>query len=100
AEKMPGVKAVIQAMNKELRFAGAPVGAVAATTPELAQDAARAIVIEYEKLPHVVTAEAAMKPDAPQVLPTEGPGEPNVAQRDKRGDVDKVTAALATCDVV
>ncbi|HEX4793513.1 MAG TPA: molybdopterin cofactor-binding domain-containing protein, partial [Humisphaera sp.] len=101
AEKMPGVKVVIQATNKEFRYAGAPVGAVAATTPELAQDAARAIVIEYEKLPHVVTAEAAMKPDAPQVLPAEGRGsEPNVAQRDKRGDVDKVAAALAACDVV
>ena len=101
AEKMPGVKAIIQAKNTELRFAGAPVGAVAATTPELAQDAARAIVIEYEKLPHVVTAEAAMKPNAPQVLPGEGPGgEPNVAQRNKRGDLQKVEAALATCDAV
>src|SRR5215831_5940627 len=101
AEKMPGVKAVIQAMNKELRFAGAPVGAVAATTPELAQDAARAIVIEYEKLPHVVTAEAAMKPDAPQVLPPDGRGsEPNLAQKGKQGDPQKVEAALAGCDAV
>jgi xanthine dehydrogenase YagR molybdenum-binding subunit len=41
-----------------------------------------------------------MKPDAPQVLPAEGRGEPNVAQREKKGDVDKAAAALATCDVV
>src|SRR5436190_10671925 len=99
AEKMPGVKAIIQATNTELRFAGAPVGAVAATTPELAQDAARAIVIEYEKLPHVVTAEAAMKPNAPQVLPAEGRGsEPNVVQKGKQGDPQKVEAALTGCD--
>jgi xanthine dehydrogenase YagR molybdenum-binding subunit len=101
AEKMPGVKAVIQAMNKELRYAGAPVGAVAATTPELAQDAARAIVIEYEKLPHVVTAEGAMKAGSPQVLPGEGRGsEPNVAQRGKNGDPEKAATALAASDVV
>ena len=96
---MPGVKAIIQAPLTEFRFAGSPVAAVAATTPELAQDAARAIVVEYEKLPHVVTAELAMKPDAPQVLPAEGRGsEPNVAQKGKQGDPQKVEAALATCD--
>src|SRR2546421_3728518 len=100
ASRMPGVKAIIQAPLQEFRFAGSPVAAVAATTPELAQDAARAIVVEYEKLPHVVTAELAMKPDAPQVMPAEGRGsEPNVAQKDKRGDLQKVEAALATCDV-
>src|SRR5881392_1535226 len=65
---MPGVKAVIQAPLTEFRFAGSPVAAVAATTPELAQDAARAIVIEYEKLPHVVVADQSIKPDAPEVL--------------------------------
>jgi CO/xanthine dehydrogenase Mo-binding subunit len=46
---MPGVKAIIQSPITEVRFAGAPVAAVAATTPELAQDAARAIIVEYEK---------------------------------------------------
>jgi len=101
ASRMPGVKAIIQAPMTELRFAGAPVGAVAATTPELAQDAARAIVVEYEKLPHVVIPDLAMKPDAPQVLPTEGrASEPNLAQKGKQGDPQKVEAALATCDAV
>src|SRR5436190_7724500 len=69
ALRMPGVKGIIQTPVTEIRFAGAPVAAVAATTPELAQDAARAIVIEYEVLPHVVTAELAIKPNAPRVLP-------------------------------
>src|SRR5215831_18793431 len=102
AEKMPGVKAVIQAMNKELRFAGAPVGAVAATTPELAQDAARAIVVEYEKLPHVVRAQDAIKPKSPQVMPTDPkkPDEKNLRLANKQGDPDKVEVAIKNCDAV
>src|SRR5258706_4688675 len=47
AATMPGVKAIIQARLTEFRFAGSPVAAVAATTPELAQDAARAMLGEY-----------------------------------------------------
>ena len=98
---MPGVKAVIQSPIQEVRFAGAPVAAVAATTPELAQDAARAIVIEYEVLPHVVIPDLAMKPNAPQVLPADGRGsEPNLAAKGKQGDLQKVEAALAACDAV
>src|SRR6266576_4222961 len=68
ASKMPGVKAIIQSPITEVRYAGAPVAAVAATTPELAQDAARAIVVDYEKLPHVVRAQDAIKPESPEVL--------------------------------
>lgn len=101
ASRMPGVKAIIQAPLEEFRFAGSPVAAVAATTPELAQDAARAIVVEYEKLPHVVTSDAAIKPNAPRVLPTEGPGgEENLAQKGKNGELPKVEAAFATCDAI
>jgi len=115
AMRMPGVKAIIQAPLTELRYAGAPVAAVAATTAELAQDAARAIVVEYEVLPHVVTSEAAIKPGAPRVLPepqpapptpsgsptTPGPGgEDNLAAKGKQGDPQKVDTAFATCDAV
>src|SRR4051812_20979138 len=101
ASKMPGVKAIIQSPITEVRFVGAAVAAVAATTPELAQDAARAIVVEYEKLPHVVIPDLAMKPGAPQVLPAEGRGsEPNVAQKNKQGDLQKVETALAGADAV
>ena len=104
AARMPGVKAIVQAplpLRNEIRFAGQPVAAVAATTPELAQDAARALVIEYEVLPHVVIPDLAMKPEAPQVMPTEGgASEPNLAQKGKQGDPQKVEAALASCDAV
>src|SRR5216683_1144971 len=43
ASHLAGVKAIIQAPLNEFRYAGAPVAVVAATTPEIAQDAARAI---------------------------------------------------------
>jgi xanthine dehydrogenase YagR molybdenum-binding subunit len=101
ASKMPGVKAIVQSRATEFRFAGSPVAAVAATTPELAQDAARAIVVEYEKLPFVVTGDRAIQTGAPRVLPLDRPGgEENLTQKDKRGDLAKVEAALTTCDAV
>ena len=99
---MPGVKAVIQAPLTEFRFAGSPVAAVAATTPELAHDAVRALVVDYEVLPHVVLAADALKPDAPEVLP-KNPGKPdekNLRLANKSGDAEKVESALKNCDAV
>src|SRR5665213_1520077 len=54
AQKMKGVKAVRAVVNVggEVRFEGEPVVAVAAETPEIAEDATRAIVVEYTDLPH------------------------------------------------
>ena len=90
------MRAIIQAPLTEFRFAGSPVAAVAATTPEIAQDAVRAIVVEYEVLPHVVRADDAIKPDAPKVVDEES----NLQQKDKRGDPEKVSAAFKTCDAI
>jgi xanthine dehydrogenase YagR molybdenum-binding subunit len=84
AEKMPGVRAVItdatpearigwyQGREKPLsrlfdpdcRYAGEEVAALAAETPYQAWDAARAIKVDYEVLPFVVTEEDALKPGA------------------------------------
>ena len=102
ASAIAGVKAIIQAPLTEFRFAGSPVAAVAATTPELAQDAARAIVVEYEVLPHVVRAEDALKPESPEVLPRDPkkPDEKNVRLAEKSGDAQKVEAAFKDCDAV
>src|SRR5438477_10370723 len=50
ASRMPGVKAIIKTPLEEFRFAGSPVASGAATTPELAQDAGRAVVAESQKL--------------------------------------------------
>jgi len=98
AEKIPGVAAVVPAPLTELRFAGAPVAAVAASSPEVAADALRAIVVKYEVLPHVVHARAAIAPDAPKVV--EQKDEANLQQKAKQGDLQKVEAAFATADAI
>jgi len=51
AEKIPGVKTVLLMPDKSRSSSGDPVAAVAATTPEIAEDAIRAIQVEYKPLP-------------------------------------------------
>ncbi len=96
AAKIPGVKAIVQGPLTELRFAGAPVAAVAATTPEIAGDALRAIKVTYEVLPHVVHAKDAIRPDAPKVVAEEN----NLQEKGKNGDPQKAEAAFATADAI
>lgn len=96
AAKIPGVKAIIPAPLTEVRFAGAPVAAVAATTPEIAEDAIRAIKATYEVLPHVVHAQLAIRPNAPKVVAEEE----NLQEKGKNGDPQKVEAAFATADAI
>ena len=96
AAKITGVKAIIPAPLSEVRFAGAPVAAVAATTPEIAGDALRAIKVTYEVLPHVVHAHAAIRPDAPKVVAEEN----NLQEKGKNGDPQKAEAAFATADAI
>jgi xanthine dehydrogenase YagR molybdenum-binding subunit len=93
AEKIAGVLAVVPLGKNEVRFEGEPVVAIAAQTPELADDAVHAVVVNYQKLPHVVIAEDALKPDAPHIFKEEGPEK-------SKGNLQKVTDALATCDAV
>jgi xanthine dehydrogenase YagR molybdenum-binding subunit len=102
ASAIPGVKAVIKAPLAEFRFAGAPVAAVAATTPEAAHDAIRALVPEYEVLSHVVIPADAIKPEAPEVMPRDArrPDDKNLKLANKTGDAEKVEAALKECDAV
>ncbi len=56
AEAMPGVKAVeiLQAPGKEIHWAGDGVVAVAAVDEGTAEDALRAIKVQFEPLPHFV----------------------------------------------
>ena len=127
AEAMAGVRAVItgadfpdlpadnperntsrnlMARDKVL-YEGHAVAAVAATTRRQARDAAEAIEVTYEVLPHALDLLAAMEPDAPLLhedMITTGvdpaPTEPsNIANRTcyERGDVDR---ALAAADIV
>ena len=59
AEKIPGVKAVevIQKPGTEIQWAGDEIVGVAAETEEAAEDAIRAIKVEYEELPFLVNEE-------------------------------------------
>ncbi|HEY7643365.1 MAG TPA: xanthine dehydrogenase family protein molybdopterin-binding subunit [Steroidobacteraceae bacterium] len=56
-----------------VRYHGQPIAAVAATSMRAAKAAAKLVKIEYERLPHVTSLEAAMQQDAPVVFP--GPTE-------------------------
>ena len=96
AEAVPGVKAVITAMdfpvfneqpldlaaenlrnartmaeyflaNEKVLFVGHPVAAIAATSPHIAEEAAKLIQVEYEVLPAVLTIQDALREDAPLV---------------------------------
>jgi xanthine dehydrogenase YagR molybdenum-binding subunit len=96
ALRIPGVQAIIPGPLEELRFAGAPVAAVAAASPEIAADALHAIVVSYEVLPHVVHADEAIRSDAPKVVAAEN----NLQEKEKRGDQQKVEAAFATADAI
>lgn len=75
AAAYPGVRAVliIAPQGTILRYAGAPVAAVAATTLAAAAAAQRLIRVEYAPLPFVVDLDAARRTDAPMVYQ---PGEP------------------------
>jgi xanthine dehydrogenase YagR molybdenum-binding subunit len=115
AERMPGVRAVLtgaspgadlpwyfgpqgptsRLFDAHCRFAGEEVAAVAAETPHQAWDAARAVAVEYEVLPFVVDAEAAVRPDAPQVH--QGGNRLGAPRVSARGDVQ---AGFAQADVV
>ena len=113
ARRMPGVRAVISGASPaaqvqwaysdqhrldlfpaRCRFEGETVAAVAADTPYQAADAARAIAVEYEVLPHVVDETKALAKGAPEVHPD---GNRHKTQNYERGDVAR---GFAAADVV
>jgi carbon-monoxide dehydrogenase large subunit len=55
--------------HEVVRHVGEPVVLVVAETAAQAQDAAEAVLVEYEELPAVTTAAEAMAPGAPQLHP-------------------------------
>jgi xanthine dehydrogenase YagR molybdenum-binding subunit len=99
AEKIPGVRGVIAGGNN-LHYEGDPVAAVAADTTEIADDAIRAIKVQYNLSPHAVSFEAATAPDAPSVQRDPG-GQPisNIELRNRKGSEQRAQTALAECDV-
>src|SRR3954469_19655496 len=75
-----------------VRFTGEAVAAVVATSRVIAQEAAEAVVIEYEVLPAVVDPVEAIKPGAPAVW-IDAPD--NVVAAMSYGDPAKVEEAFA-----
>jgi xanthine dehydrogenase YagR molybdenum-binding subunit len=88
ALKVPGVLAVVVIEDKRTRWLGEPIAAVAATTPERAEDGLRAIVLEYEREGWVVNEAQALAPGAPKVHAKE-------AKVTTDGDRDKSDKACA-----
>ena len=75
-----------------VRHVGEPVALVIAETAAKAQDAAETIIVEYEDLPAVMTAEEAIAQGAPQLHPT-APG--NLVLDWVGGDEAATNAAFA-----
>ena len=99
AEKMPGVKVVkiIQGPGTAIQWAGDEIVAVAAIDEPTAEDAARAIRVVYEKLPHVVNdsdlsavPESAKKPPSERVQgdPDAGPAHRRACTADSTNTSD------------
>jgi len=76
AAHLPGVRAVLTLApaDSTLRYVGAPVAVVAATTQDVAEQALRLIRVSYTPQPFVVDPDTARGPDVPLVYrPGEGP---------------------------
>jgi putative selenate reductase molybdopterin-binding subunit len=54
-------------LDRKVRFVGDRVAAVAAETPEIAEQALKLIEVAYEELPAILDPEEAMKPGAPVI---------------------------------
>jgi len=83
--------------SDRVRYVGDPVAFVVAENVNQAKDAAELIAVDYEILPAVVGAEAALKPGAPAVW-DDNPG--NEAFFHEVGDRAAVDAAFAKADHV
>lgn len=75
-----------------VRHVGDAVAFIAADSLDLAKDAAEALIIDWEALPPVIGAEAALAADAPQVWPDISG---NLAFEAHLGDHDKTASAFA-----
>ena len=86
-------------------YVGAPIAAIAATTPEAAESALSLIKIEYEVLPFVVDIEDARKTAAPEVFRSPvvgfsfGGGVPASSELQQHGNVRGPTKAGARGNV-
>ncbi len=75
-----------------VKHVGDAIAFVVADTLEAAKDAAEAIAVDWQPLPHVIGAIAALTPGAPQVWPDQ----PNLAFETATGDAPATKAAFAS----
>ena len=107
ALEVPGVRAVLrredvegiryesgQLFDQTIRFAGQPLAAVCADSPEAAERGAKALIVRVETAPHAVSIEAAMAPGAPLVRPKGNLGK-NSPKVMARGDAETALQAAA-----
>ncbi len=80
-----------------VRFVGDQIAAVVAESETIAAQALRLIEVEYEDLPPLTDAEAAMQPDAPLLHPERGNSNICVHYKIRKGDVE---AAFAQADII
>ena len=81
--------------REEVRHIGDAVAFVVAQTLDQARDAAEAIAIEWDALPHVVGAAAALAPDAPSVWPSTITPRGNLAFETELGDAQATARTFA-----
>jgi carbon-monoxide dehydrogenase large subunit len=80
--------------EEEVRHVGDAVAFVVAASIDEARDAAEAISVEWEELPHVIGAVAALQKDAPSVWP-EAIARGNLAFETELGDAEASARAFA-----
>lgn len=80
-----------------VRYVGEPIAMVVAESAGVAQDASELVAVDYEELPFVIDARAALEPDAAIVDPAI-PG--NLAVRAAFGDKAGTATALETAALV
>ncbi len=96
AERINGVKAAVLLLQPgaDVLYHGQPVAAIAAITPEIAEDAIRAVRVEYETRPHVVDLVKATNPNAPKVR-SDVPSNVQYPGGSTKGDVDGALKSAA-----
>jgi xanthine dehydrogenase YagR molybdenum-binding subunit len=94
ASDMPGVRALLPFIEpgQKVLFPGEEIAALAADTEQQAEDAIRAITVQWEVLPALATVEQSMRPEAPKVFE---PANTRVGTAQEDGDIEAGFAAAA-----
>ena len=94
ARAVPGCVHARQLLE-ETKYLGQPVAVVAAETPEQAEDAIRALVVTYERLPWALDRDQALADGAPGVRRNGNRGRTR-----ETGDAEAVASAFESCAAI